>query len=103
MFSALLSSLVEKVRDLPERGYLVAKLAQETGMMWDLKRPGTLELARAVLAGAQNPALLYRIHGANIPDRVGLVQRDVSWSFREIDERIDRLAKGLVRRGIGRG
>ncbi len=103
MSPGLLLALRERVGDLPERAYLVAKLAQETGMVWDLTRGGSVELVRALLAGAQNPSLIYRIHGANIPDRLGLVQRDTAWTFREIDDRVDRVAKGLTRRGIGRG
>jgi len=100
---AFLSSLVDRARDVPVRGALVAKLAQETGMMWSLSRRGAVEAARALAGGAQNPSLIYRIHAANVPNKPAVVQRDVSWTFREVDERIDRLAKGLVRRGIGRG
>jgi fatty-acyl-CoA synthase len=99
----LLSSLYERVKDLPERGYLVGKLAKESGMVWDLAPRGTLEAVRALASGAQNPSLVYRLHGANVPDRLAVVQREVAWTFRELDERIDRVAKGLVRRGLGRG
>ncbi len=100
---AMLPSLLDRARDLPERAYLVARLAQETGMLWDLRREGGVELARALLRGAQNPSLIYRIHGANIPDRLGVVQGDVAWTFREVDDRIDRVARGLRRRGVRRG
>jgi fatty-acyl-CoA synthase len=99
MFTALL----DRARDLPERAYLVARLAQETGMLWDVRREGGVELARALLRGAQNPSLIYRIHGANVPDRLGVVMGDVAWTFRELDERIDRIARGLRRRGVRRG
>ncbi len=100
---AFLSSLVERARDIPVRGALVAKLARETGMMWSLSSRGVLEGARSLAKGAQNPSLIYRIHAANVPDKPALLFRDVMWTYREVDERIDRLAKGLVRRGLGRG
>lgn len=103
MLRELLTSAKTRVLDLPTRGALVALLARETGLIWSLSAQGLVEAARSLAAGAQNPAHIYRIHAQNLPRKPAVVQREVSWSFRELDERIDRVAKGLVRRGIGRG
>ncbi|HEY0697182.1 MAG TPA: amino acid adenylation domain-containing protein, partial [Micromonospora sp.] len=46
------------------------------------------------------PALVERQVAAT-PDAVAVVCGDVSWSFRELNERANRLARELVRRGAG--
>lgn len=103
MLRELLRPLFERVRDVPTRAALVGRLARETGLVWNLSPGGAVEAARALLGSAQNPSLIYRLQAANMPDKPALVQRDVSWSFRELDDRIDRIAFGLRARGIGRG
>ena len=103
MLRALLGPVLERVRDVPVRAALVAKLARETGLLWNLSTDGALEAVRALISSGQNPSLIYRLQAKNMPDKAALVQRDVSWTFRELDDRIDRIANGLRARGIGRG
>jgi len=103
MTPGFLRGLAERVREVPSRASLVAKMALESGLVWNLSSPGLLEGARALTGAAQNPALIYRVHGRNFPEKLAVVQRDVAWSFRELDERIDRVANGLRRRGLRRG
>ncbi|MFF7459695.1 amino acid adenylation domain-containing protein [Kitasatospora sp. NPDC008115] len=38
---------------------------------------------------------------AESPDAVAVASGDVAWSYRELDERVDRLASVLVERGVG--
>jgi fatty-acyl-CoA synthase len=59
-------------------------------------------LLRVFASGSQNPSQIYRIHARNSPRKPALIWRGRSTTFAELDERIDRLAGGLVRRGIDR-
>ncbi|MBL8607441.1 MAG: AMP-binding protein [Myxococcales bacterium] len=92
----------DEVRATPERVKATMAMARTTGLVWELTGSGVSAVVRAQLAGGQNPSLIYRIHAKNTPDKVALVHRDRALTFAEVDARIDRLAHGLVSRGIGR-
>jgi fatty-acyl-CoA synthase len=70
-------------------------------MVWQASVPSAVELLRGLASGNQNPALLYRIHGRG-PDKVAVVDRGRAVTFAELDARIDRVAAGLTRAGLGR-
>lgn len=55
-----------------------------------------------VLGGTQTPAQIYRMHGANSPKKLALVQGDRRFTFGELDRAIDATAHALQRRGFGR-
>ncbi len=57
MTPGFLRGLAERVREVPSRASLVAKMALESGLVWNLSSPGLLEGARALTGAAQNPAL----------------------------------------------
>jgi len=94
--------LGETLKDAPERVRTSARLSRQSGMLWSLTKPGFTELARVLVSGSQNPALIYRVHARNTPSKPALVWRGRTTSWAELDERIDRLSAGLARRGIGR-
>ncbi len=98
-----LEALRERLAETPERLALIARLAQQSGMIWNVSLAGGLELVRALASGAQNPSLIYRLHGKNLPDRPALVHRSGALTFGELDARIDRVALALTRLGVGRG
>ncbi len=93
----------ERLADVPQRVRVAATVANQSGLMWELTRPGLIAMARALTAAAQNPSQIYRIYAANSPDKLALRWRDQDLTFRQLDERIDRLATGLARRGVRRG
>jgi fatty-acyl-CoA synthase len=93
----------EAVRGAPEKMRVGARLSQQTGMLWSFTTPGALELLRVFVSGSQNPSLIYRVHAKNSPSKPAIIWRGRTTSWAELDERIDRLATGLKRRGIGRG
>ncbi|MBX3188176.1 MAG: AMP-binding protein [Labilithrix sp.] len=95
--------LREDLRQAPERVRTSARLSRQTGMLWSMTKPGLVELLRVLASGSQNPALIYRVHARNSPSKPALIWRGRTTSWAELDERIDRLAAGLTRRGIGRG
>lgn len=89
--------------DLAARAALVARFAIRSGLAATVTGPGLLELGRIAVRGAQNPALIYRIHGRNLASKLALVSGDEALTFGELDRRIDAAAAGLAARGIGRG
>jgi fatty-acyl-CoA synthase len=102
VFRTRLKTIGDDLRAVPERVRTSARLSQQTGMLWSISRPGAIELVRVLASGSQNPSLIYRVNARNTPSKPALVWRDRMTTWAELDERIDRLSGGLVRRGIGR-
>jgi fatty-acyl-CoA synthase len=98
----VLSTLQHALREKPERVRTSARLSHQSGMLWSLTTPGLVELARVLASGSQNPSLIYRVNARNTPTKPALIWRGRTTRWAELDERIDRLAAGLARRGIGR-
>lgn len=88
--------------DVRDRVRVAAQFSKSTGMLWSLNRGGVRELAKVMTSGAQNPSKIYRVHAANSPDKLALVWRDRRFTWAQLDERIDRFAGGLQKRGIQR-
>src|SRR5436309_9593223 len=99
----VLRDIRERVREAPEKMRTSARLSQQTGMLWNLTAPGVRELLRVLASGSQNPSLIYRVNAKNSPSKPAIIWHGRATSWAELDERIDRLASGLTRRGIGRG
>jgi fatty-acyl-CoA synthase len=99
----VLQALRESVREAPEKVRTSARLTQQTGMLWAMTTPGMKELVRILLSGSQNPSLIYRVNAKNAPSKPALIWHGRTTSWAELDERIDRLASGLTRRGVGKG
>ncbi len=93
---------LRELRELPERVRTSARLSTQSGMMWSISRPGMIELVRVLASGSQNPSLIYRVNARNTPSKPAIIWRGRVTTWAELDERIDRLSAGLVRRGIGR-
>jgi fatty-acyl-CoA synthase len=98
-----LKQIRERLADVPQRVATVARVAQTSGLMWELTLPGLKAMVQALRAGAQNPSQIYRLHALNVPDKVALRWRDESITFGEFNRRLDTIAASLVRRGYGRG
>lgn len=88
--------------ELPEDLRVGLRFWRQSGLASSLTIPGAKELARSLMTGTQNPAQVYRIHAANAPRKSAVVWRDEVTTFAALDQRIDRIASGLDRRGIGR-
>ncbi|HSO31905.1 MAG TPA: AMP-binding protein [Labilithrix sp.] len=99
---ASLEALRDGLREAPERVRTSARLGRQSGLLWSLTTPGLMALLRVFTSGSQNPSQIYRIHARNSPSKPALIWRGRSTSFAELDERIDRVAGGLARRGIDR-
>lgn len=55
------------------------------------------------MRGTTNLSMLLRQTAARYPDRPALVHGDISWTWREMDQRADALAGAMADSGIGRG
>lgn len=97
------SEIRERLSDLPERARVVAELSVKSGLFWEFKKGALKEIAHAVVTGSQNPSLIYRLHALNTPNKPALVWRNVSYTYAELNGRIDHLANALVAKGFGRG
>jgi len=103
MDRAALRELKERALEMPGRARVIARVARQSGMLWDMTWPG-LRAATSALAGdAKNPSQVYRVLAANHPERVGLYWHDRALTFADIDAQMDRVAAGLQQRGVGRG
>ena len=71
-------------------------------MLWELRPTGVLELIRMLGRNYENPSSLYAIQAKNQPNREAIRFRGRRMSFGELDDRISRVASGLVDRGLGR-
>ncbi len=79
--------------------------------------PGAKILLRALAQGKPDPSLTFRVAAENQPHRVGLVgllapqgaprgqlvQEERAYSFFELNDRVERIAKSLVKRGVRPG
>jgi fatty-acyl-CoA synthase len=90
----------DRLKDLPSRLDVMARVAAQTGLMWEVTPGGIRALLRAL--GAPNPSQIYRLGAANTPNKVGIIWRDQSFTFAEVDDILDRFAAGLQRRGVAR-
>lgn len=93
---------LETAADVPDRVRSAVRVFRQSGMAWQVTPGAAIELLRGIATGKQNPALVYRVYGRSLADKVAVVDRGRETTFAELDRRIDRVAAGLVARGIGR-
>ena len=99
----LLRTTRAKAREGGERVSNAAKVLTRSGLLSVLTPRGVGALVKILRKESRSPAELYRIHAANTPEKIALVDRGKSWTYRELDEAADRLARGLVARGAKKG
>jgi fatty-acyl-CoA synthase len=91
-----------RMKDAPARARAAWHMGRSTGMMWELRPSGIAQLLRMINRDYQNPSAVFTIHAKNQPDRVALRFRGRGLTYAELDDRIDRLASGLISRGLQR-
>ena len=97
-----LHQLRESLAELPDRIRTGARVARQSGMLYSFTLPGVRKALEALASGSRNPALVFQLHAANTPDKPALLWRDQSLTFKELDDRMNRAAIGLQRRGFRR-
>ena len=98
-----LSEVRERLSGLPEKVKVAAELARTSGLMWNTTLPGLRTMVRVLASGSQNPSHIYKIHAQNFPTRPAVIHRERVITFADLDARMDRVAAGLKKRGVGRG
>ncbi len=91
-----------RMKDAPARARAAWHMGRSTGMMWELRPRGVAQLLRMINRDYQNPSAVFTIHAKNQPDRVALRFRGRGLTYAELDDRIDRLASGLISQGLQR-
>jgi fatty-acyl-CoA synthase len=80
-----------------------AKVLMKAGLLAPVRPDRLLGMALALGRWGLTPAAGYAAGAARHPDRVALVDDDGSLTYRELDQRTDRLAGELRDRGVGIG
>lgn len=96
--------------DLRERATAVLSLLELGGRVLarsevyrDLHPARLPRLLPQLLLGPLGPLSLWRIHALGSPEREALVTEDVRLTFGELDQRTNRLSRGLQELGVGPG
>ena len=86
------------------RARAVQRVAFRSGIAFGARPAGVVEAIRMRAKGPFGLPSLYRIHAAMKPEAAAVVFEGRTRTWRELDDRIDRLAVGLRRdHGLGRG
>jgi acyl-CoA synthetase (AMP-forming)/AMP-acid ligase II len=92
---------------------IISRVAKKIGMHQAMSLSGASEFLREVLRGKPEPSLAFRVAAKNEPHRLALmgllapagaprgqlVQEERAYSFFELNERVDSIAKSLAKRG----
>jgi len=78
---------------------------KQSGILQALNREGVVTIAKRVAKRdfPKGPTAILSVHAAHRPEREALVDADVRFRYRELDEYVDRLARTLMARGMRRG
>src|SRR5580704_4592303 len=100
---ATLTALRQTLADLPGRMRTGAKVANQSGMLYDWKLAGLRAAVGALSTGSRNPSLVFSLHAANSPDKPAILWRDRRLTYSQLDDRMNRIGAGLRLRGLKRG
>ncbi len=87
---------------LPDRARTFGRVVRQSGLLFEFGLAGLRFAAGAALKGGRNPSLIFALHGANSPDKPAILWRDRRVTYGELDDRMNRVAAGLQRRGFRR-
>jgi fatty-acyl-CoA synthase len=103
--SSLASRAATKALELagiPDRARTFARVATQSGMLFDFSLAGLRFGIGALAKGGRNPSLIFALHGANLPDKPALIWRNRTLTYAQLDDRMNRAAAGLQHRGFKR-
>jgi fatty-acyl-CoA synthase len=87
------------LRDIAEK----IKAMSNAGLLERGTPQGTRIFIRNLLRGDFHPSTIWALHAANFPDRVAFASADRRVTWGEVNDRINRLANGLLALGIEPG
>ncbi len=94
---------VATARALAKRGVLAAQAVRATGILGAVRPTGLAQFVLGSVGLRRSPSLVLRFHAFNTPDKLALVDGETRLTFRELEERVNRLAHGLKALGVGPG
>jgi fatty-acyl-CoA synthase len=97
-----LRELAQTLVDTPGNLRVMARVARQTGLLWELTVPG-LKAAAQAIASQPNPAHVYRVAAARDPSVAAILTDKGTLTFGELDRGIDDLAAAMQGRGLRRG
>jgi fatty-acyl-CoA synthase len=99
--------LTERIRAVAQLGRLTVTMLRASGVARSMRPFALATYLGERLRTKKNPSLVLRFHALNSPDKLALVDyqhgKDVRYTFRELDERVNRLAHGLASLGVRAG
>ncbi len=94
--------VIDAAREVTGWAGLVAKVLLHSGTAATMRPAGAVVGAKLLAQGRAGMSTIFRVRAANEPHETAFVFEGRRSTFGEVDRRIDRLASGLRRRGIGR-
>ncbi len=79
------------------------KIARKAGVFGNLGMAGVPVALKARRAGALGPHTIFALHAANIPNRTALIFKDRKFTYKELNERVNLTAGGLLKIGLKPG
>jgi fatty-acyl-CoA synthase len=92
-------TLSDTVRGAVRKATVVGAALRSTGLVAALKPAAVLEYAVRSLGKPRNPSGFVTLHAINTPDKEALIQGERRFTYRELDERIERVAAAFA--GLG--
>jgi len=113
-FQEELSELLRVGEDTLLHARIIERVARKTGMHRAMSLAGANVLLHELVRGKPEPSVAFRVAAQNDPHRIGLVgllspaeaphgqrvQPERAYSFVELNERVERIARALVKRGV---
>jgi fatty-acyl-CoA synthase len=94
----------------------IRRVVVQTGMNKAVRWPGARALARELIRGKSGPSMLFRFHAENNPHGIALISprsllaqaggkraEDQVYTYREVNDLVDRIGLALRRWGVGPG
>jgi fatty-acyl-CoA synthase len=91
-----------EIAQIPDRARTFARVATQSGMLFDFSLAGLRFGLGALSKGGRNPSLIFALHGVNNPNKPAIIWRDRTLTYLELDDRMNRAAAGLQHRGFRR-
>ncbi len=102
MFKSIRDGMA-RARGAARRVGLAVDVARSTGLLAALAPTRLAAFVADIWGEGRNPSLVLRLHAINTPEKLALVDGELRFTYRELEERVARTASALSALGIGPG
>jgi fatty-acyl-CoA synthase len=95
--------MLDAVKEVAQFGVLAGEALYGSGFLGTLRARAVATYVAQALRRRRDPSRLLSFHALNTPDKEALVDGPRRFTYREIDERVDRLAAALLAEGMRPG